>query len=160
MTSMSFFGFSRGSNIIDCNGLVTNSSVTNSSIDMNGGVITSHGTPLNGTDVVNKDYVDNNALIPVATVNLLSTVYSTIINIQSGSIIVLVKNVVSDGPAATFLLSKNEPSREASVFRMTSSDGVLSQEKLEIRWFPSTGIEIRKTGVNYDGQYKVKYIIM
>ncbi len=156
---MSFFGFSRGTNIIDCNGLVTNSSISNSSIDMNGGVITSHGTPVNGTDVANKDYVDSKTL-PVANISLLGTVYSTAINVQSGSLILLVKNLVSDGPSATFLLSKNEPSREASVFRMTSSDGVATNEKLEIRWFPSTGIELRKTGLNYDGQYTIKYLIV
>jgi hypothetical protein len=165
------FALARGTIIVDCNGRVQNSTVTNtaintsiittSTIDMNGGVITSHGYPVNPTDVVNKDYADNLSTgggIPTTTVTLTALVYTTAINIMTGSVMVLVKNSISGGPSATFMLSKSETYMQPSIFRMTSSSGNTSGEKLRLKWDPSTGIQLRKTGNNYDGQYFVKYI--
>ena len=61
-----------------------------------------------------------------------------------------------DGPTATFHMTKSEPTRPKNVNRLSASPGLTSGEQLEARWEPSTGIEIHKTGVNYDGSYKVK----
>lgn len=156
------FAITRGTHIVDCNGQVRNSTITNSTVDMNGGVISSHGTPVNGSDVVNKDYVDGFLVggVPSVTITLTGVTYTSIISTQSGSILLLIKNLVTNGPAATFLLSKSEAGREASVARFTSSDGLNTNEKLDVRWDPNTGIELHKTGLNYDGQYRIKYILM
>lgn len=156
------FAISRGTFFVDCNGKVNNSSITNSSIDMNGGVITGHGGPVNGTDVVNKDYVDNTLIggIPTTTITLTGITFSLIIGDQSGSLLLLIKNLIPNGPSATFLLSKSEPGREPSISRFTSSDGLGTNEKLDVRWLPNSGIQLRKTGMNYNGQYRIKYILM
>ena len=53
------FSVKKGTIYLDCQSKITNSSIFNSSIDMNGGVITSHGTPVSALDVVNKGYVDS-----------------------------------------------------------------------------------------------------
>ena len=70
---MSFFSLFNGTSKITCN-----SSITNSTIDMNGGVITSHGTPVLGSDVVNKSYVDSltSSGVPSVIVTLINTNYS------------------------------------------------------------------------------------
>ena len=156
-------GLSRGTYIIDCNSKIQNSSVINTSINMSGGVITNHGTPVNPTDSVNKAYVDSissggQAVIPTTVVTLISTNYAQAITVLSGSLLVLVKNIVTNGPSATFLLSKSEPGHEPSVTRLTSSSNNITGEKLRIKWDPNTYIQLRKTGVSSDGDYLVKYI--
>lgn len=157
------FAITRGTVFVSCNGQVNNSSITNSSIDMNGGVITSHGAPVNGTDVVNKDYADSisgGGGVPYSTITLTGTTPYIGLAAFKGSVMLLVKNVVADGPSATFILSKSEQSREASIARMTSCDGLNTAEKLDVIWLPNEQIKIFKTGNGYDGNYQVKYIII
>lgn len=145
---------SRSNAIIDCGG-----KITNSTIDMNGDVITNHGTPTNGTDVVNKDYVDSSTGgVPSISVTLTGTNFTTILSAQSGVFQIYIKNVVTDGPSGAFSLCKSEATRETSFFRFASSPGATTEERLDIRWSPNSGIELRKTGVNYDGDYNIKYI--
>lgn len=150
------FAISRGNHIIDCNGYVINSSIEKSSIDMNGEVITSHGTPVNGTDVVNKDYINN--LISFEIVTLTGIDFTTILSHTEGDIFISVKNIIPNGPSGSFQLSKSEPSRYSSYTRMSSSAGITTNERLDIRWNPNTGIELKKTGIGYDGEYRIKYI--
>lgn len=157
------FAITRGTLVVSCNGQVTNSSITDSSIDMNGGVITSHGAPVNGTDVVNKDYADSisgGGGVPFSTITLTGTTPYIALAAFKGSVMLLVKNVVTDGPSATFILSKSEQAREASIARMTSCDGLTTAEKLDVIWLPNEEIKIFKTGNGYNGNYQVKYIIM
>ena len=155
------FAISRGNHIIDCNGKVINSTIENTSIDMNGGVITSHGAPVDPGDVVNKTYVDSLAAgIPLIDITLSSTNYTSALPlVLQGDIYISVKSLVSGGPSGTFQLSKAHPSRGTSYTRTTSSSGLTSNERLEIKWDPNAGIEVRKNGINYDGVYRIKYIL-
>lgn len=148
------FSLSRGNNVIECNG-----AVSNSAIDMNGGVITNHAEPSNGTDVVNKNYVDS-SIPPVSVFSLNGTSLSLLVQLESGSVMIVVKNIIYNGPAATFLASKSESHREPSISRFTSSSGMNTQEKLVLTWNPGEGINIRKTGINYDGEYRAKIILI
>lgn len=132
---------------------------------MNGQVITNHGTPTNPLEVANKQYVDSvsgggGGGIPVTTVNLIDQNYTLVLNTLSGSLLILVKNLVSGGPSATFLASKSESYMEASISRLTTSSGNASNERLRIKWDINSGISLRKTGNNYNGQYYVKYILI
>lgn len=145
------YGLTRGTQIITCN-----SKITKSSIDMNGNTITSIGNITNGTDAVNKNYVDS--LIGITTVTLSSTSYTTILNFLEGDFIIQVKNIISGGPSAKFMVTKSDPSKGMHCIRLNSSAGLITLEKLELRWLVSGYIELRKTDVNYDGQYRVKYI--
>ena len=154
---MTVFGFSRANHIIECNGKVKDSTITSSSIDMNGAVITSHSQPINDTDVVNKEYVDEK--ITTITVTLTGISYSQISSAQSGVIDIHVKNIIPDGPSASFNLVKSSPSMNPGFVRFASCAGDTTGEKLKLRWSPGSGIEIRKTGLGYDGDYKVRYTL-
>lgn len=152
------YAFTRGTHYLDCNSTVTNSVITTSTIDMNNGVISSHGTPVNGTDVVNKDYVDAtiSSLNPVYIITLTGTAYTLVVNLFKGVVKMQVKNVITGGPSAVFELAKSESSQDPGYSRTMSSAGLTTNERLHARWVPGGGIEIKKSGVNYDGQYRVK----
>lgn len=151
----SIFGFSKS------NSRIHGGSVYNSSIDMQGKVITNHEVPVNNTDVVNKFYCDSNSnnVIPSFNITLTSTLWTTDVFLaQEGIFKITVKNGMSGGPCASFEVAKNHPSRGASIIRNASGAGLNTEERLEIRWSPNAGIDLRKTGVNYDGTYSVSYI--
>lgn len=151
----------RGSLYLDCGSLVNKSTITNSSIytstiNMNGGVITNLGVPVNLTDSVNKQYVDDLVSgVNTIYITLTNTVYTTVSSFTSGTATLDVKNVVSGGPSATFNISKNDQTRFANPTRLTSQAGNTTNEKLEIDWSPNGPLRIKKTGTNYDGQYKI-----
>lgn len=148
------FSFSRANHIVTCNG-----SVINSVIDMNGGVITSHGLPTSPTDVATKQYVDNLANSSNAfTVTLTSTFYTTISTELEGNFSISARSTASGGPAASFKLSKNSPTSHPSFVRDSSNKGVITRETLDMLWDPGTGMSLKKTGNGYDGTYSVKII--
>ena len=151
---MSIVGFSRS------NSKVENGNIYNSKIDMNGGIITNHNIPINGTDVVNKNYCDSrsSSSIPSFNTSLSGIIWTNILLDQDGDFEISVKNMIPGGPCAKFILSKNEPSRQASIVRVTSCAGITTEERLEIRWLANDGIDIRKNKPNYDGTYLVKYV--
>lgn len=155
------FGFFRGNGVLTCNSQISNSQITTSTIDMNSGVITSHGAPVNGSDVVNKTYVDSltTSGIPSVTVTLTNTAYSSVLSATSGMIILLIKNQVTNGPSAVFMIGKSESTQEPAFFKPIDKQGLTSGEHLELKWDTGTGVQMRKTGNNYNGNYDVKYIL-
>lgn len=134
-----------------------NSRITKSSIDMNGGVITSAGLPINQTDVVNKRYIDNNVIL--VSVILSGISFSTVLTELQGALVISVKSSNSNGPSATFNLSKGNSNRSPSYTRSSSSAGDTTFERLVFSWDPGQPLKLKKTGVNYDGVYIVKIIL-
>lgn len=165
------FAFSSGTISLDCNSTVNNATVTNtgisssnittSSIDMNGNVITNSGLPVNPGDLASKAYVDSlsSAAGLLVYVTLTGIATTTIITDVDGSVMLTVKNVVSGGPAATFMVSKNESTRYPNITRTSSSAGLTTEERLKITWDPGQPLKLFKTGLNYDGVYKCKLIL-
>jgi hypothetical protein len=153
---MSYF-FSRGKYYLDCGSKIINSAISNTTIDMSGGVITNAGTPINPTDLVTKDYVDGFS-VPSTIVTLTGTAYTQILPYLKGVLDIYVKNIVTDGPCAKFTVTKSEANREMSYFRSVISPGYSTEEKLELKWDVNSNIFLRKTGNNYNGQYTIKYI--
>ena len=154
---MSFFGLTRGTQIISCNSQIINSSITTSSIDMNSQVITSIGTPVNPNDSVPKNYIDN--LIAIKIITLSGTNYTTILPNLSGDLTISIVSLVTNGPCGKFFICKaDQNNNTAHSIRVNSSSGTTTLEKLQIRWLANTGIQLSKTGINYDGQYRIKYI--
>lgn len=151
---MTSVGFSKS------NSTIKNGAIICSTVDMCGNVITSHGTPIAPTDVPNKAYVDAATAsgIPTINISLAGTAWTQILIFQSGTFNISVKNMVTNGPSATFDIAKNEATRQPAITRNISCAGLTTEERLEIRWVPSTGIELRKNKVGYDGTYQIKYI--
>lgn len=134
---------------------IGNSSISTSTLDMNSQNITSVADPVNPQDAATKNYVD--IIGNVYEITLTGTAY-TLVTSQylKGAINITVTNDVTNGPCATFHAVKSEPTRPSNVVRTTAAPGGTSLEQLEMRWLSSTGVEIHKTGTNYDGAYKVK----
>lgn len=148
------FSFSRANHIVTCNG-----QILNSSIDMNGGVITSHSLPINPTDVATKEYVDSVATNGNSAIfTLISTVYTTISSELLGNFTIYVNSILPGGPAASFKISKNSNSAYPSFVRDSSNRGSTTGETLDMLWDPGTGMQLKKTGNGHDGTYNVKII--
>lgn len=142
------------------NSRIENGSLANTSIDMNNKIITTHGTPVSGLDVVNKNYCDGNrgSSVPFFNITLSGVSWTSVFLTQQGLFDITVRNSMTGGPCAKFEVSKNDPSRNASIIRWNSCAGTTTEERLEIRWLPNNGIDIRKNKTGYDGTYTVKYI--
>ncbi len=161
------FSLFRGNATLECGSSITNSSITNSTIDMGGNRITNVGDPIDGKDAVNKDYVDNlilngNPGIPndVIThdITLVNDDFILVSCVLDGDLYIMVKNLVSGGPSANFQTTKGTYNHTASPARLSSSSGLTTGEKLEIQWLPGGGVQLRKTGLNYDGLYRLRII--
>jgi hypothetical protein len=152
------FSFSKANHIISNGGKVDGSAITNSTIDMNGGIITSHIMPLVPLDVANKQYVDlvASTIETVFDITLIGTNYTTISNDLIGQMVISIRNIVDGGPCGVFFLSKNSSAIYPSYTRVSSVAGVITKERLEMSWDPGTGLSVKKNGINYDGEYRVK----
>lgn len=156
------FSVKKGTIWLDCQSKINNSSISNTSINMSNGTITNHGTPLNPTDVANKNYVDSlfGANFLTANVMLTGTAYSPVpISVLRGQIRVSVVNIVTNGPCASFEFSKNTSTEFPSQHRFSSSAGLTTFERLEMQWLPGESLSIRKTGANYNGLYNIKIYV-
>ncbi|CAK0773759.1 hypothetical protein CCP3SC1AL1_690003 [Gammaproteobacteria bacterium] len=141
------------------NACIVDGEIHNSSIDMDGGVITNHGTPVDPLDVVNLAYLDTlEANLPSVIITLTGTAYTTILNVLRGTYTISVTNIIVDGPCATFMISKNQSNRYPSFMRLNSHAGETTLERLELQWNPTSGIQLKKNGPAYDGTYKIVYL--
>lgn len=143
------------------NAFIKNGRIHNTTISMASKVITSHGTPVNTLDVVNKSYCDNNTSLvtPITTVFLSGTLWTQVLSDLTGDASISVFSEVPNGPCGSFIITKNSASRHPAIVRTSSVSGSITNERLEIRWRPNLGIEIRKNGPIYDGAYRVKYLL-
>lgn len=157
----------RGNFYTDCGGKMNNSTITNSNIymkndgsgilTMGGAKITNVALPTNPSDVATKNYVDISTgnVSSIIQVTLTGTNYSLITSSLSGVVSLSIKNSVSGGPSAIFNISKNEQLVIGNPTRISSSAGLNTYERLKIRWLANSGLELQKTGNNYDGIYNV-----
>ena len=156
------FSTYRGTSTITCNSVVSETTITNSDIDMNSKVITNAGTPVNNTDVVNKLYVDTHvsAGLAISTVNLIGVSYSSILPITFGSLSITITPTIENAPSAVFSISKSSASRNPSYTRLNSSSGSISNERLNLIWNINDYPKLGKDGNNYDGIYTVSIMKM
>lgn len=155
-----FFSDSYITNSTATNNVITRSAISRSSIDMldhlgNYQNITNVATPINPNDAVIKKYVDDLG-IRLKDYNLLNTTGTLLTNDTGGSFVVTVTNLVSDGPSATFHITKNTPSICGHVVRHTLSPGLGSLTTLDIKWPQNSGPILVKSNDSYDGTYRVK----
>lgn len=141
------FSFFKGRTTIECN-----STITNTSINMSGKILTGLLDPVNITDAVSLGYLTSNV---ISSKFILSSTNYTIISTKTiGSFDVNVCHE-SLGPSASFTISKGSSSKYPSLYRKTSSAGSVTNERLTLKWDPGEGIKIKKNGVNYDGNYSI-----
>lgn len=163
----------RGNFYIDCGGKMNNSTITNSNIymrndgsgilTMGGAKITNVALPTNPSDVATKNYVDTflgGGSGSIIQVTLTGTSYSVVSPVLSGTVTLNVKNSISGGPSAIFNICKNEQLLIGNPTRTCSCAGLNTYERLQIRWLANSGIELRKTGVNYNGIYNITLVYL
>ena len=142
------------------NNIITTSQITGSTIDMlsttgNFQRITNAATPILPNDVVIKSYVDNLG-ISIQNYNLSNTLGTLISNSLSGAFVVTVKNLVLNGPAAIFNITKNEQNNCGHVIRTSAIPGTGTLVTLMINWPINSGVILYKNGPQYNGSYQVK----
>ena len=148
------------SNGIIEDGIVRESAIETSTIDMNNGIITNHNQPILQTDVVNKLFVDNR--IAVFTINLSGTSPSNVLvpplssTILKGNLMINITSISTpNGPTATFHLSKSNSTQVGSIHRVSTSAGTTTLERLMMDWNIGSTPQVYKSGVNYDGVYQI-----
>lgn len=157
-----FFSDSYLINSTITNNIITSSKISTSSIDMldtagNYQNITNVATPINPHDVVIKQYVDD-LDTRLQNYDLIGTVGTLLTNDLSGSYIVTIKNLVMNGPSATFHITKNTPSICGHIIRHTLCPGLGTLTTLDIKWPQFSGPVLAKSNDSYDGSYRVKII--
>lgn len=143
------------SNVILTGSSVSNCVITTSLLDMNMKNITNVKDPVNLQDAATKKYVDDLEII-LQSISLSGTNDTLISNKLTGSFIITISNIISNGPSAIFHITKNDPLKTSHIVRTVASPGNNTNIFLELSWPPSSGIYLKKTGIQYDGSYKVK----
>jgi hypothetical protein len=122
--------------------------------------------PVNPTDTVDLATVQQmiaNALQTQyygVTVVLTGTDYSVVAAIKHGSYMISISPVLQGGPTSMFSISKNEDIVEANIIRHASHharDDPLNE--IEITWNVNETLKIRKTGLEFDGNYTVDFSV-
>lgn len=144
-------------NVILTGSSISNCVITTSLLDMNMENITNVKDPINLQDAATKKYVDDLEII-LKSVTLSGTNNTLITDNLIGSYIITISNVISNGPSAIFHITKNDPLKTSHIVRTVASPGNNTNVFLELSWPPSSGIYLKKTGLQYDGSYKVKII--
>lgn len=142
------------SNVLLTGSSVSNCIITTSSLDMNMANITNVKDPINLQDAATKKYVDNLEII-LSTTTLIGTSNVLISNQLYGSFVITVTNLVMGGPSAVFHVTKNDSSKTSHIIRTVASPGS-GNIFLELTWPVASGIFLKKTGISFDGSYKVK----
>jgi hypothetical protein len=135
--------------------------IKTSSIDMlntagNYQRITNADTPILPNDVVIKSYVDMLG-ININAVTLVGT-QGTVITNSIGSFVITVSNQVSNGPCATFHVSKNATNICGHIVRISSVPGISFSKTclLDMNWPVNSPLVLFKKDINFDGSYLVK----
>jgi len=89
-----------------------------------------------------------------ATVRLEGTDYATVTLLRPGSYIIVISKV-TDGPTATFTLTKSSDQETGHVMRITHSAS--DDTMLELSWSAQSPLRLRKTKPFHDGDYIVDF---
>jgi len=95
------------------------------------------------------------ALNKIINVTLINTDYSLVLSEDYDSFVIMVRNLVPNGPSAVFSITKNDAASLPSINTLSSTPGDGTFEVLELRWDANMDLELHKTGPNYDGNYQV-----
>lgn len=86
-------------------------------------------------------------------VDLIGVSYTQIDNSTEGSFMFEIDNEIQ-GPVGIFYLTKNKSDSYASISRVSHSPSD-DFNKLDLQWLPNSGIELCKTKVTFDGEYRI-----
>jgi hypothetical protein len=135
---------------------ITDSAINRSSIDMNMQNITSVKDPIDSQDAATKKYVDDLGIV-ISQVSLSGVTETQISSANRGSFVITVNNLEQGGPSGIFHVTKNEANNYAHIVRTVATPGIsISPVTLMIKWPPTSGILLYKSGNAYNGNYRVK----
>jgi len=144
--------------------LLTNSSIVDTTIDMNLKTITSVHDPIDPQDAATRYYVDASvqkvesefqSFFTGVVVSLNGTDFVEIAHIRPGSYIVTVTPFQDGFPTATFSISKLGAYSTGHVSRITAGIDPKTRETLDLQWPQGGVLLLRKTGPGFDGDYLV-----
>lgn len=133
-------------------GYVSNSTITNTDIDMNNKKITTLGDPVNPQDAVNLRSLENNILYK--TITLTGTNSVLLISNTYGSYYITISGTTDNLASAVFSISKSDSTINIIGNRLSHS----GTGDLELIWNSSSGLYIKKNSITQDGTYIVKII--
>jgi hypothetical protein len=130
-------------------------------VDFNLKNFTTMPEPIFSTDNATKNYVNQqiDLLKSQNSVSVLleNTTLVIVQDLQAGAYILSVSSKVPNGPSATFSISKNNYSSLGDINQLTTSLGETTLENLELVWSPNSPLELRKTNLDYDGEYIIDF---
>jgi len=142
------------------NNIITNSIINTSSLDMLSSSgqyqrITNVATPILPNDAVIKSYVDQLNIV-ISDITLTGTSHTQISNDYTGSFVVTITNLVTNGPSGIFNITKNNINVCGMIARVVACPGADIETILDMTWPANSPPMLFKTNVNYDGSYMVK----
>ena len=81
--------------------------------------------------------------------------FTDVIALKPGSYVLTVSGDPAGSPTATFSISKSSAEAMPSIVKITSSPASNGEDQVEIAWGSNEKVKVRKTGLSYNGMYRV-----
>lgn len=135
---------------------ITQSAITESTLDMNMKNITSVKDPIDRQDAATKGFVEDQlaSIVQTQTVQLNGQAFAEVINLTHGAFTLIVQSTFEGGPVGQFTCMKISDATIGTI--NANAIKTPTGEQLIVTWPANSAILIRKSGDNFDGLYRVR----